>query len=195
MKDTADGASNSKTIVLESSVVEPLSDDESCGLGRFCKAARLDSGVDVAPIQGVVLPQVSPVESQTVEAFLSPRSSCLATVEASSDLQNIGRVVSDDTKLRLQPELVQEEREVDVTDDEGFTRPMESLPMVLFDGALGEGPTSPLSCTSINMVGPLRNSPTRDILGDGVDALSQPSRWVNHQMNMFRKQVGVSIKG
>ncbi len=84
---------------------------------------------------------------------------------------------------------------MDVTDEEGFTRPMESLPMVLFDGPLGEGPISPLSCTSINMVGPLRNSPTRDILGDGVDALSQPSRWVNHQMNMFRKQVGVSIKG
>jgi hypothetical protein len=37
--------------------------------------------------------------------------------------------------------------------------------------------------------------PALALLGEGVDALSQPSRWVAQQMNMFRKQVGVSIKG
>uniref|UniRef100_A0A2N9GJ10 Reverse transcriptase zinc-binding domain-containing protein n=1 Tax=Fagus sylvatica TaxID=28930 RepID=A0A2N9GJ10_FAGSY len=31
--------------------------------------------------------------------------------------------------------------------------------------------------------------------GDVVDALTQPSKWVDKQMNMLRKQVGVSIKG
>ena len=34
-----------------------------------------------------------------------------------------------------------------------------------------------------------------DLLGGGVEALDKPSQWVAYHMNMFRKQVGVSIKG
>ena len=43
--------------------------------------------------------------------------------------------------------------------------------------------------------GPSLSPPGLGLIGDGIDALSQPSRWVAYQMNMFRKQVGVSIKG
>jgi hypothetical protein len=74
-------------------------------------------------------------------------------------------------------------------------RPLENQTMVMFDGEMGEGSTSPLTCTPLNMLGPLESTQGMVPLGDGIDALSQPSRWVAWHMNMFRKQIGVSIKG
>ncbi|GMY06893.1 hypothetical protein FCV25MIE_02132 [Fagus crenata] len=53
---------------------------------------------------------------------------------------------------------------------------------------IGE-PWSPLSNTPLCVV-----EPTVTCLGDGVDALTQPSKWVDKQMNKLRKQVGVSIQ-
>ena len=50
-------------------------------------------------------------------------------------------------------------------------------------------PWSPLSRTPLCVV-----EPTMTRLGDGVDALTQPSKWVDKQMNKLRKQVGVSIQ-
>lgn len=69
------------------------------------------------------------------------------------------------------------------------------LPMVIYDGISDEGCSSPLACTPLNMMGPLVSSHEMELLGDGIDPLSQPSSWVAWHMNMFRKQIGVSIKG
>jgi hypothetical protein len=79
--------------------------------------------------------------------------------------------------------------------EENLTTTLEILPMDLSDGLTGEDPLSPLNCTPLCMMGPPLSSPGLGLIGDGIDALSQPSIWVAHHMNLFRKQVGVSIKG
>ncbi len=83
--------------------------------------------------------------------------------------------------------LVQEVLEVAILAEDDIVGSLESLPLVPFDGVMGEEPSSPLSCTPLSMMGPPTSPP--------FDAISHPSRWVAHQMNMLRKQVGVSIKG
>jgi hypothetical protein len=82
-----------------------------------------------------------------------------------------------------------------VGDEENFTKSLEVLQKALSQGLTGEDPPSPMNCTPICMVGPPLSPPGLGLIGEGIDALSQPSKWVAHQMNLFRKQVGVSIKG
>ena len=88
------------------------------------------------------------------------------------------RVVLHEAEHSQLPEVVQEELVVDVSVGEDFTGPLETLPMALFEGVVGRGPTSPLTCTPIQIVGPPMSPPALALLGEGVDALSQPSRWV-----------------
>ena len=78
--------------------------------------------------------------------------------------------------------------------EEGTTSLMESLTMVLYDG-VGEGSSSPLSCIPLNMVNPPVGSQRTEIIVEEIDAFSQLLRWVAWHMNMFRKQIGVSING
>jgi hypothetical protein len=92
------------------------------------------------------------------------------------------------------PEMNQEELTMAVVVEEGTTSLMESLTMVLYVG-VGEGSSSPLSCTPLNMVNPPVGAQGTEIIVEGIDTLSQPSRWIAWHMNMFRKQIGVSIKG
>ena len=58
------------------------------------------------------------------------------------------------------------------TTEEEIARLLEPLPMVLFDGVMGEGSSSPLTCTPLSMVGPPVSSQAMEPLGDGIDALS-----------------------
>ena len=116
-------------------------------------------------------------------------------MEAPRDLKQLVRAVKVDTEHSPVPELAQEVVVVVANAEEDLVRPLEAFPMVLSDGVMGEGPPSPLTCTPLSMVGPPLSSLGMELLGDGVDALFQPSRWVAQQLDMFRKQVGVSIKG
>lgn len=79
--------------------------------------------------------------------------------------------------------------------EEDTARSLEMFPLVPFDGDKGEGLSSPLNCTPLNMRSPLEYPQSMEPLGVGIDASSQPSKWVAWHLNMFRKQVGVSIKG
>ena len=71
----------------------------------------------------------------------------------------------------------------------------QSSPRALYIAEEGGESLSPLSCTPLCVVEPSDRSPVVAYLGDVMDALTQPSKWVDKQMNMLRKQVGVSIKG
>jgi hypothetical protein len=51
----------------------------------------------------------------------------------------------------------------------------------------GGDSSSPLSCTPLCMVEPSFRSPVVERIGDVVDAISQPSKWVAYHMNMFCK--------
>ena len=63
--------------------------------------------------------------------------------------------------------LVQEILEVAILAEDDIVGLLESLPLVLFDGVMGEEPSSPLSCTPLSMMGPPTSPP--------VDAISHPS--------------------
>lgn len=54
---------------------------------------------------------------------------------------------------------------------------------------------SPISCEPLLMVVPSKFYSPIARVEEGVDALSQPSKWVTKHMNLFRQQIGVSIKG
>uniref|UniRef100_A0A2N9G1G0 Reverse transcriptase domain-containing protein n=1 Tax=Fagus sylvatica TaxID=28930 RepID=A0A2N9G1G0_FAGSY len=56
------------------------------------------------------------------------------------------------------------------------------------DGFMGEDLPSPLNCTPLCMVGPPLSPPGLGLIGDGIDALSQPSKWEPHHMNLFQKR-------
>uniref|UniRef100_A0A2N9J584 UBC core domain-containing protein n=1 Tax=Fagus sylvatica TaxID=28930 RepID=A0A2N9J584_FAGSY len=71
----------------------------------------------------------------------------------------------------------------------------QSSPRALYFVDEGGESSSPLSCTPLCVVEPMVRSPVVACLGAAVDALTQPSKWVDKQMNMLRKQVGVSIQG
>lgn len=62
-----------------------------------------------------------------------------------------------------------------------------SSPLGLCGPVEGGESLSPLSCSPLCMVVPSVRSPMVKYLGDTVDPLSQPSKWVAHQMNMLHK--------
>jgi hypothetical protein len=86
-------------------------------------------------------------------------------------------------------EIEEAEMPMEDRDEEMEASGRRSSPTALyFADEVGE-PWSPLSNTPLCVV-----EPSVTCLGDGVDALTQPSKWVDKQMNKLRKQVGVSIQ-
>ena len=72
---------------------------------------------------------------------------------------------------------------------------VEALPIVTSCLDASVEPSSPISCEPLLMVGLSEFcSPTTRVV-EGVDALAQPSKWVSKHMNLFRQEIGVSIKG
>ena len=55
--------------------------------------------------------------------------------------------------------------------------------------------SSPISCEPLLMVVPSELGTPIAWVEESIDALSRPSKWVNKHMNLFRLQIGVSIKG
>jgi hypothetical protein len=62
--------------------------------------------------------------------------------------------------------------------EEDTARSLEMFPFVPFDGDKGEGLSSPLNCTPLNMRSPLEYPQAMEPLGVGIDASAQPSKWV-----------------
>jgi hypothetical protein len=166
---------------------ESSSDDDDSEVVWHCEGSGSEERTDEAPIQGILPARAT---TEVVEAS-SPR---LVVSVTPIEPQLVLSTVPADVTPHQTPELNQEELAVAVAVEEGTTSLMESLTMVLYDG-VGEGSSSPLSCTPLNMVNPPVGSQGTEIIVEGIDALSQPSRWVAWHMNMFRKQIGVSIKG
>lgn len=180
---------NTHQRVLENSTKDTSSEETSCEEAWSSEEPRSEAGDDdETPTQGVLPLLVPPGE---VVIGDTPR---LVTPGIPSTLEQFRRTdvvngVFGKVSLPAQELAVVEQAQ------EETTWPLENLPMVLFDGDTGEGSSSPLTCTPLNMVGPFESPQAMVPLGDGIDALSQPLSWVAWHMNMFRKQIGVSIKG
>jgi hypothetical protein len=116
-------------------------------------------------------------------------------LEDPKELTHLERAAEADLEDGLGSEWAQEGAVVEVNVVEAPMSILEVSPLIIVDGVAGKGPLSPLSCTPLMTVEPTKSSPKIQLLGDGVDALYQPSRWVTQQMNAFCKQVGVSIRG
>jgi hypothetical protein len=164
---------------------ESSSDDEDNEVVWHGEGSGSEERTDEVPIQGFLSARATTV---VVEAS-SPRSVVSVTpIEPQLGLSTVPATVTPQQTL----ELIQEELAVASVED--TTSLMKSLPMVLYDG-VGEGSSSPLSCTLLDMVNPPVDSQGTEIVVEGIGALSQPSSWVAWHMNMFRKQIGVSIQG
>jgi hypothetical protein len=75
----------------------------------------------------------------------------------------------------------------------GSSMEVSGLQWSLLETMTSEEPTSPISCTPLNILAPPVAPPLLQSCED--EALANPSKWVSQQMNYFRKQVGVSISG
>uniref|UniRef100_A0A2N9HB87 Reverse transcriptase domain-containing protein n=1 Tax=Fagus sylvatica TaxID=28930 RepID=A0A2N9HB87_FAGSY len=145
---------------------------------------RSEEGDGEAPAQGGIVMVTAPVmevadiDPQTV----TPEQRPLSTI--------LSKAGNGQTSTSAQADLV-----VAINAEEEPERLQGILPMVIYDGISDEGCSSPLACTPLNMMGPPVSSHEMELLGVGIDPLSQPSSWVAWHMNMFRTQIGVSIKG
>ncbi len=166
--------------------------DEGRGTGLVCEHGRMDSPADEAQNQVVDLWQELPAAEEAEEVSLKLRSMFLEEQKETSYLE---RAAEADSEHGLGSALVQERATVIVSEVEPPKFTPAAFSLAIAEGGEGEGPLSPLTCSPITMLGPPMNSPGMELIGDGADALYKPSQWVAMQMNMFRKQVGVSIKG
>ena len=174
---------------LETSTDESSSEDENREVDWVDVGMKMKESDVEAPIQGGSMTITAPVME---EADINSRSVASGTPH---DIQRPLSALSSKEEYGQTSTLAQTDLAVAINYEEVPERPQEILPMVIFDGVMDEGCSSPLSCTPLNMVGPPVSSHEMELLGDGINPLSQPSRWVAWHMNMFCKQIGVSIKG
>jgi hypothetical protein len=155
---------NSLQRVLESSIDESSSDDEGCEAVWFTEEPTLED--DAALNREVLSLPALPVVAVAGE---TPR---LVIPAIPNDLPPLLRTDLVETGFVKMSLPVQDELAVAATAEEEIARPLEPLPLVLFDGAMGEESSSPLTCTPLSMVGPPVSSQAMKPLGDGIDALS-----------------------
>jgi hypothetical protein len=172
--------------------IEPSSDADGSGSGLVCELGKTDSPIEDEQSQGFDPQQVSSIAAQPGDVSLILRSVFLDTPRETNHHESAGEADFDDG---LGSVWAQEGVVVEVNVAEASVSISEASPLTITDGVAAKGPLSPFSCTPIMMVEPTMSSPEIKLLGDGVDALYQPSQWVAQQMNAFRKQVGVSIRG
>ena len=168
--------------------VETQNGEESCKLRSVVsevEITRMASSNPGAQRQENFLPSAPPVETQNGEV------SCILRSVVSEDENDADA----ESEHGLESLMAQEGLVTAVTIAETPVSTPGKLSLVCKEGVEGESSFSPLTCTPIMMVGPAMSPSRLELLGGGVDALDKPTQWVAHQMNMFRKLVGVSIKG
>ena len=153
---------------------------------------RMASPIPDAQRQGNFLPSDPPVATQNGEVSCILRS---VVSEDERDITHHEKDVDAESEPGLESLMAQEGMVMAVTVAETPVSTPGKLSLACKEGVEGEGSFSPLTCTPIMMVGPAMSPSGLELLGGGVDALDKPTQWVAHQMNMFRKLVGVSIKG
>ena len=146
---------------------------------------RMDSPSSDAHRQRFDLPLDPPSATQAGEIV------CTLRLEVSEDEKDADA----ESEPGLEPLMAQEGAVLAAIAAEKSLSTPENFSLACEEGVEGEGPFSPLTCTPIMMVGPAMSPSGMELLEGGVDALDKPTQWVAHQMNMFRKLVGVSIKG
>jgi hypothetical protein len=170
--------------------IEPSSDAEGSGSGLVCEPGMMDSLIEDEQNQGP--DPSSPAAAQADDVSHILRSAGMDIPRELTHHERAGEADSDDG---LGTEWAQAGAVVEFNVAEVPVSISEASPLTLAHGFEAEGPLSPFSCTPIMMVEPTVSSPVIKLLGDGIDALYHPSQWVAQQMNAFRKQVGVSIRG
>ncbi len=175
--------------LLESDGVDSVRDEEGSEQEWASDLTRTTPTAVNTQLQVVFSPLKLPIESIPMNTAPMVRSGLSETSNQPTSLVRIFEMEG------LASAPAQELNMVVGYVEENLTTTLEILPMDLSDGLTGEDPLSPLNCTPLCMMGPPLSSPGLGLIGDGIDALSQPSIWVAHHMNLFRKQVGVSIKG
>jgi hypothetical protein len=153
---------------------------------------RMDSPIVGTQSQGVDLPSEPPVATQTGEICCTLRS---VVSEDVREITHHERDANAESELGLESVPAQVGAVMVVSAVEAPVSTPKKFSLVVEEGVNGEDSLSPLTSTPIMMVGPPMSTSGLELRGGGFDALDKSSHWVAHQMNMFRKQVGVSIKG
>jgi hypothetical protein len=172
------GLLNKPIGVVDSTDPRPIDPPETSKIAESPTMATVlgESSMGLSsPIPAAVTSHLTPIEPAVLN---------LGETEVGLHLVSVATVEFDDVEMLMEGRY----EEMEAMDQ-------QSSPRALYFVDEGGESSSPLSCTPLCVVEPMVRSPVVACLGAAVDALTQPSKWVDKQMNMLRKQVGVSIQG